>query len=210
MRLASVALAALLALPALHLAATRGDASAAPLLPGPPAPEARAWSPADTIVLARDEMRFSLDRLLIPVAGVAPSDLADTFNARRSGGRTHRSIDIMAPSGTPVLAVSDGEITRRSSNRLGGLTLYLTSPDGGYRFYYAHLKGYAPGIGVGTLVQQGDTLGYVGNTGNARHTPPHLHFQMLRRARRGRGTPVNPFPLFTGSELYETRRGVRG
>ena len=227
MRLAPVALAAALALPALHLASggdapTRPSAAvlAAETAPEVPvvlvatpealAPEAPAVAEPDTIVLTRDKLRFSTDRLLIPVAGVAPGDLADTFTAPRSGGRTHRSIDIMAPKGTPVLAVSDGEITRKSSNRLGGLTLYLTSPDGDYRFYYAHLDGYAPGIGKGTLVQQGDTLGYVGNTGNARRTPPHLHFQMLRSG-RGRGTPVNPYPLLTRSDLYqEGGRQVRG
>ena len=153
-------------------------------------------------------LSFSAERLLVPVEGLAPDDLDDTFSARRSGGRTHRAIDIMAPRGTPVLAAADGEITRIHTNRLGGKVLYLRSPDGEYDFYYAHLDAYAPGIEEGQPVRQGDVLGFVGNTGNARSTPSHLHFQVLRQSGRGRGTPVDPYRLFQGSDLYE--RGVRG
>ena len=153
-------------------------------------------------------LSFSADRLLVPVEGFVPGDLDDTFTARRSGGRTHRAIDIMAPHGTPVLAVSDGEITRIHTNRLGGKVLYLRSYGGEYDFYYAHLSAYADGIEEGQTVRQGDVLGTVGNTGNARTTPPHLHFQVLRRSGRGRGTPVNPFRLFQRSDLYG--RGTRG
>ncbi|MEM6325920.1 MAG: M23 family metallopeptidase, partial [Bacteroidota bacterium] len=162
------------------------------------------------VVLTRDAMTFSLDRLLIPVEGVDRGDLRDSFTAPRSGGRVHRAIDIGAPVGTPVLAVSDGEVVRRTRSRLGGITLYLRSPDGDYDFYYAHLSRYADGATVGTLVQQGDTLGYVGTTGNARS--PHLHFQVLRRTgTRGRGTPVNPYPLLRQSELHaESGDTVRG
>lgn len=157
---------------------------------------------------ASEALRFSADRLLVPVEGVAPADLDDTFAARRSGGRTHRAIDVMAPRGTPVLAVSDGEVVRIHQNRLGGKVLYLRSPDGVYDFYYAHLDAYAEGLAVGQTVRQGDVLGFVGNTGNARRTAPHLHFQVLQRSGRGQGTPVNPYRLFQRSDLYE--RGVRG
>ena len=174
-------------------------------------PEAGARPLAqDTIpvVLTRDALRFSVDRLVIPVAGIAPGDLENSFRSPRSGGRVHNSIDIMAPHGTPVLAVSDGEVTRRTRNRLGGITLYLTSPDGDYDFYYAHLSRYASGATVGSLVQQGDTLGFVGTTGNAR--APHLHFQILHKAGRGRGTPVNPYTVLKGSTLIPRSSTVRG
>lgn len=171
------------------------------------APADSAEVPVQTV----SERSFSASSLLVPVEGITPEDLDDTFTARRSGGRTHRAIDIMAERGTPVLAVSDGEITRIHSNRLGGKVLYLRSPDGEYDFYYAHLNGYAEGLEVGMQVQQGDVIGYVGNTGNARRTPPHLHFQVLKRSsRRGRGTPVNPYRLFTRSDLYEEGTTVRG
>lgn len=158
---------------------------------------------AEVPIQTVSESRFSADALLVPVEGIEPADLDNTFNARRSGGRTHRAIDIMAPRGTPVLAVSDGEIVRVHSNRLGGKVLYLRSPDEEYDFYYAHLNDYAEGIEIGMQVRQGDVLGYVGNTGNARRTPPHLHFQVLKRSGRGRGTPVNPYRLFTRSDLYD-------
>ena len=163
---------------------------------------------ADSIPAAEVSLSFSLRSLLVPVEGVAPGDLDNTFTARRSGGRTHRAIDIMAPKGTPVLAISDGEIVRVGSNRLGGKTLYLRAADGSHDFYYAHLHSYSDLAVVGTTVRQGDVLGTVGNTGNARRTPPHLHFQALRRNGTRRGRPVNPYTLFQRSDLYG--RSVRG
>ncbi len=155
---------------------------------------------------------FSLNRLMVPVAGFNPDDLDDSFYARRSGGRTHEAIDIAADSGTPVIAVSDGSVTRKHSNRLGGNVLYTQSPDGRYAFYYAHLDGYAPGIEVGRTVFQGDTLGYVGNSGNARYTVAHLHFQVIETGGRStaqlyRGRKLNPFRLFRNSDVYRTRMG---
>lgn len=170
-----------------------------------PAPDAVE---TDSIPAAEVSLSFSTRSLLVPVEGVLPSDVDDTFRARRSGGRTHRAVDIMAPRGTPVLAISDGEITRVHSNRLGGKVLYLRAADGSHDFYYAHLDSYSDLAVVGTTVRQGDVLGTVGNTGNARTTPPHLHFQVLRRSGRGRGTPVNPHRLFLQSDLYG--RTVRG
>ncbi len=165
---------------------------------------------ADSIpVRPVSELRFSTERLLVPVEGVLPADLADTFAAGRSGGRTHRAIDILAPRGTPVVAVADGEVVRIHTNRLGGNVLYLRSPDGAYDFYYAHLDAYERGVEVGSVVRQGEVLGYVGNTGNARTTAPHLHFQVLQLDAQGHGTPVNPYRLLQQSGLYSTR-GVRG
>ena len=140
--------------------------------------------------------------LMIPVNGVGVGDLRDSFDAGRSGGRTHHAIDIAAPRGTPVVAVVDGRISRKHWNSLGGRTLYLTSADGTHDFYYAHLDSYASGIEIGTEVKRGDVLGAVGSTGNAQG--PHLHFQVLRKD-SGRGTPVNPFDLLTTSPLYAGR-----
>ena len=137
---------------------------------------------------------------MIPVEGIDVDDLRDSFTAPRSGGRTHNAIDIAAPTGTPVVAVLDGTVTRKHWNRLGGRTLYLRSADGTHDFYYAHLDAYEPGIEIGSAVRRGDVLGTVGTTGNARG--PHLHFQVLRRGGSGRGTPVNPFGLLTRSPLY--------
>ena len=137
--------------------------------------------------------------LVIPVAGIAGDDLRDTFHAPRSGGRTHNAIDIAAPTGTPVLAITDGRVSRKHWNRLGGRTLYLTSADGQHDFYYAHLDAYEGGIEIGSVVRRGDVLGTVGSTGNARG--PHLHFQILRKTGSGRGTPVNPYDLLRTAEM---------
>jgi murein DD-endopeptidase MepM/ murein hydrolase activator NlpD len=169
--------------------------------------------PADTIPVANASLSFSLDRLLVPVAGLGPSDLRDSFRQGRSGGRRHNAIDIMAPHGTPVIAASSGTIAHKGFNRLGGRVLYVLTPDGRYALYYAHLDGYAGGIEDGTIVSQGDTLGYVGSTGNAR--APHLHFQVLE-VRPGRhphsgSRPVNPYTLLRESRLYdESPPAVRG
>jgi len=141
--------------------------------------------------------------LMIPVVGIEPSDLSDSFNSPRSGGRTHRSIDISAPSGTPLVAVVGGTVTRKHWNRLGGRTLYLTSADGRYDYYYAHLDAYENGIEIGSEVDQGDVLGTVGSTGNARG--PHLHFQVLDKNGSGRGTPVNPYNLLRSADLADAR-----
>lgn len=130
---------------------------------------------------------------MIPVVGIDGGTLRDSFTAPRSGGRVHDAIDIAAPRGTPLVAVTDGVISRKHWNGLGGRTLYLTSADGRYDYYYAHLDAYAEDIEVGTRVRRGQVLGTVGSTGNARG--PHLHFQILDKRGGGRGTPVNPFPL---------------
>lgn len=141
--------------------------------------------------------------LMIPVMGVEPGDLSDSFNSRRSGGRTHRSIDISAPTGTPLVAVVDGTVTRKHWNRLGGRTLYLSSADGRYDYYYAHLDAYEEDIEIGADVHRGDVLGTVGSTGNARG--PHLHFQVLDKNGSGRGTPINPYNLLRSADLADAR-----
>ena len=170
------------------------------------APERPAPHPAGAA--ARRSPRFEAPRerraatasgLVIPVVGIEGGDLRDTFHAPRSGGRVHNAIDIAAPRGTPLVAITDGTITRRHWNRLGGKTLYLTSADGRTDYYYAHLDEYAAGIEVGTVVRRGEVIGTVGSTGNARG--PHLHLQILDKSRGGRGEPVNPYSLLRTAEL---------
>src|SRR5690348_15500577 len=103
----------------------------------------------------------------IPVAGRTVKDLEDTFDEGRDGGRTHRALDILAPRGTPVLAADSGRILRISENRLGGNTVYATDPQERIVYYYAHLDAYQPGLVQGMTIARGDTLGFVGTTGNA-------------------------------------------
>ena len=139
--------------------------------------------------------------LVIPVAGVAPDDLFDTFTDARGQGRVHNAIDIMAPRGVPVLAAAPGHIVRLFESERGGLTLYQLDPDGETVYYYAHLDGYQPGLAAGQTVQRGDTLGFVGDTGNAAPGNTHLHFAMWVVADSTQfwdGEPINPYPLLAG------------
>ena len=144
-------------------------------------------------------MEYLLARgIFIPVAGATLSQLHDTFDEGRDGGRVHRALDIMAARGTPVLSADSGRILRMSVSSLGGNTIYATDPLGRVVYYYAHLDGYQPGLAQGTLVARGDTLGFVGTTGNAPKDTPHLHFQVMRMPPDGKywdGDAINPYPL---------------
>lgn len=142
-----------------------------------------------------DEAYFLDHQLMVPVEGVTPKDLRDTFNEARDGGRTHRATDILAPRGTPVLAAISGEVARMSQNSLGGVTAYLIDDERRYVYYYAHLDHYSDPLTQGLKVQAGDVIGYVGTSGNAPPDTPHLHFQAMR-LKAGQhdwwnGTPVD-------------------
>jgi murein DD-endopeptidase MepM/ murein hydrolase activator NlpD len=137
---------------------------------------------------------------MVPVEGVDPSRLQDSFRAPRDGSRVHGAVDIMAPRGTPVLAADSGVVLRLGSNALGGITIYALDHTERFVFYYAHLQRYRDDLAVGTKLAQGDVIGYVGTTGNAPEDLPHLHFQVMLRREDGRywdGTPVDPVPFFT-------------
>ncbi|MGO3128242.1 MAG: M23 family metallopeptidase [Luteimonas sp.] len=136
--------------------------------------------------------------LLLPVQGITITDVRDTFGDARGGERQHEALDIMAPAGTPVLAVADGTIEKLFNSDRGGLTIYQFEPGGQFSYYYAHLQAYAPGLAEGATVKRGDVLGTVGSTGNADPAAPHLHFAIFRLTPEKQwwtGTPVNPYPL---------------
>jgi murein DD-endopeptidase MepM/ murein hydrolase activator NlpD len=137
-------------------------------------------------------------KLTIPVVGVRPDQLADTFTEARSEGRVHDAIDIPAPPGTPVAAAADGEIIKLFQSERGGTTVYQLSPDKKLVFYYAHLQRYADGLVVGKFAKQGEVIGYVGDSGNAGVGNFHLHFSIAIIAdpkRYWEGTNINPYPL---------------
>jgi len=136
--------------------------------------------------------------LIIPVEGVRPNNLRDTFDAIRSGGRLHRAIDIIAPRGTPVLAAADGKIIRLSLNKAGGNTIHQLSDDERLVFYYAHLDRYADDLAPGDYARQGDVIGYVGDTGNAGAGNCHLHFSIWAITdpkKYWTGDNINPYPI---------------
>lgn len=129
--------------------------------------------------MAGDAEHFAWYPIMVPVAGVSPHEVPDTYASPRSGGaRTHHASDILAPRGTPVLAATEGMIVRISDNRLGGRTIYKLDLHQKFLYYYAHLDSYARDLKVGQVVTQGQVIGFVGSTGNA--TTPHLHFQAMR------------------------------
>ncbi|WP_271679703.1 M23 family metallopeptidase [Thermomonas mangrovi] len=162
--------------------------------PVPPSPASPAESPAVLPATTTD----ATGSLLIPVQGIAAAALHDTFNDARSEGRRHDAIDIMAPAGTPVLAVADGRIEKLFLSDRGGITLYQFNPARTRAYYYAHLQRYADGIAEGQALRRGQVLGYVGATGNADPSAPHLHFAVFAlgpEARWWEGAALNPYPM---------------
>ncbi|HUJ13666.1 MAG TPA: M23 family metallopeptidase [Thermoanaerobaculia bacterium] len=139
--------------------------------------------------------------LRMPVVGVRVRDLSDSWHDPRDGGtRLHKGIDIFARRGTEVVAVADGIVSYIGEQRLGGRCIWLTT-ESGTAFYYAHLDRWAPGLYEGMEVQAGDLLGFVGNTGNAAHTPSHLHFGINQN-----DDMVDPFPLLAHAVFTKNAR----
>jgi murein DD-endopeptidase MepM/ murein hydrolase activator NlpD len=144
-------------------------------------------------------------QLAVPVAGVAPSALTNTWGDSRGGGsRAHQAIDIVSPGGTPVIAAAPGRVEKLFQSAAGGTTLYVRSPDRAWSYYYAHLASYAPGVREGMTVKAGTLLGFVGDTGNAGAGNTHLHFgvnRMRPEERWYQGEPRNPYPMLAGQAL---------
>jgi murein DD-endopeptidase MepM/ murein hydrolase activator NlpD len=185
-----------------------GESAMPSSLPGAPAVTDKRPALATSAMVPSARMAAAFDRLrakdlMIPVAGVSPSKIEDSFTADRDGGeRQHNAVDILAPRNTPILAADDGVILRMSSNTLGGITIYAADRDHEFVYYYAHLDHYRDGVHAGQKVQKGDTLGFVGTTGNAPKDVPHLHFQIMLWPSDGKfwaGEPVNPYPVLHGA-----------
>ena len=172
-------------LPSVDLPASAPIALGTPLPPEPtPTPE-----PANFVGRVN---------LIVPVAGVRPDQLLDTFDDARSEGRVHDAIDIPAAAETPVLAATDGKILKLFQSERGGTTIYQLSADQQLVFYYAHLSRYADGLVEGAAVKQGQVIAYVGDTGNAGPGNYHLHFSIATISdpkRYWEGTNINPYPL---------------
>jgi murein DD-endopeptidase MepM/ murein hydrolase activator NlpD len=136
-------------------------------------------------------------RISLPINDLKASDIHDTFEQRRGGTRRHEATDIMSPRGTPVVAVNDGKIEKLFLSKPGGNTIYQFDPSGRYCYYYAHLDRYADGLAAGKLVHRGEVIAYVGSTGNADPSAPHLHFEiheLTPEKRWWQGNPIDPYP----------------
>lgn len=149
---------------------------------------------ASEIILRYQSARLAVqgpDRELpIPVEGVMLKDLANNWGDPRSGGRSHEGIDIFAERGTPVFSATDGYVVGTGVGDLGGLYVF-TIGKGGRQYYYAHLNAFEAGIKRGKAVTTDTVLGYIGTTGNARNTPPHLHFGVYTVL-----GAINPYTMF--------------
>jgi murein DD-endopeptidase MepM/ murein hydrolase activator NlpD len=169
---------------------------------------ARRPALASVAMVASPRIAAALEKLrdkelVIPVAGVGAERIEDTFAAARDGGeRQHNAVDILAPRNTPIVAADDGIVLRLSSNTLGGITIYTADRDREFIYYYAHLERYEDGLTVGKAIRKGETIGYVGTTGNAPKDVPHLHFQVMLWPTDGKwwnGEPVNPYSALRGA-----------
>lgn len=127
--------------------------------------------------------------LVVPVEGVRVKQIRDSWHAPRSNERLHEGQDIFAERGTVVRSATAGYVRRVGDNSLGGNTVFVMGA-GGRTYYYAHLDAYAANLTVGDYVTPKTIIGYVGTTGNARGTPPHLHFGVYASA-----GAVDPLPL---------------
>ena len=148
-----------------------------------------------TLVLAL-EPDAGARQLAFPLPASEMTGLRDSFHEQR-GGRVHEAVDIIAPRGTPVLAVEDGQVAKQFLSVPGGKTIYQFDPTQHYAYDYAHLDRYADGLTEGATVKRGDVIGYVGNTGNAASGAPHLHFAIFRLGPERhwwQGEAIDPFP----------------
>jgi murein DD-endopeptidase MepM/ murein hydrolase activator NlpD len=167
----------------------------------PPGPRPKYIGTLDSAVTGADLDSLWAHQIAVPVETITRRTLADNYNAQRTG-RIHAALDIMAPKSTPVLAADDHVIGRLVTGPVGGIAIYATDPSGQFVFYYAHLDRYRRGLAVGDRVAKGSLIGYVGTTGNASPTAPHLHFQVMKRGLRAwwDGPSINPFAFFAPDE----------
>ena len=160
-----------------------------------PVKEARKEAPAAPKQIATGAL--AARQLSMPVQNYDARKLRDNFDETRGGVRRHEALDIMAPRGTPVVAADDGVIAKLFRSAAGGITIYQFDAAQQYAYYYAHLDRYRDGLREGETVKRGDVIGYVGTTGNAPESAPHLHFTIFElgpEKRWWRGKAVNPYP----------------
>src|SRR5215218_233595 len=166
--------------------------SAAAATPAPRASKVPAAPAVPTPLLAKGA-------LIVPVQGIEPSALRNTYDEQRGGGsRAHEALDIPAQRGTPVLSATGGRVLKLFDSKAGGKMVYAADSSERFILMYAHLDSYANGLAEGQPLRRGQVIGAVGTSGNAPPTVPHLHFAIARSndvKTWWKGAPVNPYPL---------------
>jgi murein DD-endopeptidase MepM/ murein hydrolase activator NlpD len=159
--------------------------------------------PSGTETVTPDDLALLTREIEMPLEGVDPTTLRSNFDERRGGGaRQHQALDIMAPRGTPVRSAARGRVLRLFTSANGGLMVYAADSSERFVLMYAHLDRYADGLRDGSPLARGQVIGYVGSTGNASPSAPHLHFAVARSAdvkRWSRGKAIDPLPVLVGS-----------
>jgi Membrane proteins related to metalloendopeptidases len=171
-----------------------------------------AVTPSGTEAVTPDDLALLSREIAMPLDGVNPSTLHSNFDERRGGGtRAHQALDIMAARRTPIRSAAAGRVLKLFTSAAGGLMVYAADSSERFVLMYAHLDGYAPELHDGTRLARGQVIGYVGSTGNASPTAPHLHFAIARSAdvkRWSRGKPIDPLPILVASATRGNGEGA--
>ena len=163
--------------------------------------------PSGTEVVTPADVDLLVHEITMPLDGLDPNTLHSNFDERRGGGtRQHQALDIMAPRGTPVHSAASGRVLKLFRSVNGGLMVYAADSSERFVLMYAHLDHYEPGLTDSTRLRRGQTIGYVGSTGNASPSAPHLHFAIARSAdvkRWSRGKAIDPLPVLVGARIAQ-------
>jgi uncharacterized membrane protein len=168
------------------------------------APTIPPVTPSGTETVTAEDIALLTSEIAMPLDGVDPASLHSNFAERRGGGtRQHEALDIMAPRRTPVKSAARGRVLRLFTSVDGGLMVYAADSSERFVLMYAHLDGYAPAMRDGAPLARGEVIGYVGSTGNALASAPHLHFAIARSAdvkRWSKGKPIDPLPVLMAAK----------
>ena len=167
------------------------------------APDVVPMSPSGVETVTADDLALLAREVAMPLDAIAPASLRSNFDERRGGGtRQHQALDLMAPRGTPIRAAAKGRVLKLFTSAAGGLMVYAADSSERFILMYAHLDRYAPELYDGSALARGQVIGYVGSTGNASPTAPHLHFAIARSAdvkRWSKGKAIDPVPVLQAS-----------
>jgi murein DD-endopeptidase MepM/ murein hydrolase activator NlpD len=171
--------------------------------PAEPSHDAPPLEPSGLETVTGADIALLTREIAMPLAGIDPASLRSNFDERRGGGtRQHQALDIMAPRRTVVRSAAKGRVLKLFTSAAGGLMIYAADSSERFILMYAHLDDYAAGLRDGVRLARGQPIGYVGSTGNASASAPHLHFAVARSAdvkRWSKGKAIDPLPILQGA-----------